>query len=215
MIDSIKTTTGKENISNNSKRQENADTKKISQIQREVVQKIMDFIHKDDFESEEERMKFQTKIENKIKSGAKLSAKEMNYLRKYNPYLYHQMLRVQQKRESLKEQLKRCCTKQEAQQTITFAFSSIGEKDPAREAMVAAVQNVSKQFCSSMAYERLPNTEEDLKKNKKVEKSVENPFKEDEEDGGEHEIILYSFNSKGFQEANVGIVKETVFTVNA
>lgn len=214
MIDSIKTVPDKENISNNSKRQEKEDTKNISQIQREVVQKIRDIIHKDDFESEEERMKFQAKIENKIKSGAKLSAKEMNYLRKYNPYLYHQMLRVQQKRESLKEQLKHCRTKQEAQQAISFAFSSIGEKDPAREAMVAAVQNVSKQFCSSAAYERLPNTEEDLKKNKNVGKSATNPFKEDEEDGGEHETILYSFNSTGYQEANVGMAEETIFSAN-
>ena len=189
--------------------------KNISQIQREVAQKIMDIIHKDDFESEEERMRFQTKIESKIKSGAKLSAKEMNYLRKYNPYLYHQMLRVQQKRESLKEQLKHCRTKQEAQQAISFAFSSIGEKDPAREAMVAAVENISKQFCSSAAYERLPNTEEDLKKNKKVEKSVANPFKGDEEDGSEHETILYSFNSTGYQEANIEMAEKNIFNANA
>ena len=77
------------------------------------------------------------------------------------------------------------------------------------------MENISKQFCSSAAYERLPNTEEDLKKNKKVEKSVANPFKEDEEDGSEHETILYSFNSTGYQEANIGVVKETIFTANA
>ena len=175
MIESIKTVQCEKEFVNNEKKQEQ---KNISQIRREVAQKIIDIIHKDDFESEEERMRFQAKIESKIKSGAKLSAKEMNYLRKYNPYLYHQMLRVQQKRESLKEQLKHCRTKQEVQQAISFAFSSIGEKDPAREAMVAAVENVSKQFCSSAAYERLPNTEEELKKNKKVEKSVANPFKD-------------------------------------
>lgn len=215
MIDSIKAASGKENISNNSKRQENAEMKKVSQIQREVAQKIMELIHTDDFESEEERVKFQAKIENKIKSGAKLSAKEMNYLRKYNPYLYQQMLRVQHKRESLKEQLKHCRTKQEAQQTISFAFSSISEKDPAREAMVAAVQNVSIQFCSSSTYERLPNTEEELKKNKKMEKSAYNPFREDEEDESEHETILFSFNSIGYQEANIGSIEKNIFVANA
>ena len=76
-----------------------------------------------DFENEAERIKFQEKIERKIKSGAKLSQKEMNYLRRYSPYLYQHMIRVQQKRESLKEQLKHCRTKEEANQAISTAFS--------------------------------------------------------------------------------------------
>ena len=66
------------------------------------------------------------------KSGEKLSRKEMNYLRKYNPYMYHQMVRVQQKREALKERLKHCRSKEEAQQAIGAAFSSIHEKDPVK-----------------------------------------------------------------------------------
>lgn len=51
-------------------------------------------------------MAFENNIQQKIKSGAKLSQKEMNYLRKYNPYMYQQMVRVQQRREALKEQLR-------------------------------------------------------------------------------------------------------------
>lgn len=211
-MDSVKTVQSEKGFVNNAKKQEQ---KNISQIRREIAQKIMDTIHKDDFGSEEERIKFQAKIESKIKSGAKLSAKEMNYLRKYNPYMYQQMVRVQQKRESLKEQLKHCRTKQEAQQAISFAFSSISEKDPMREAMVAAVQNVSKQFCSSEAYKKLPNTEEDLKRNKKDEKSTSNPFREDEEQENEFETVVYSFNSNGYQEANIGATERNIFTANA
>ena len=214
MIHGLKTGNSTENFINNTKNQKESETKSISQIHREIAQKIMDRIHKIDFESEEERRKVQVKIENKIKSGAKLTTKEMNYLRKYNPYMYHQMVRVQQKREMLKERLKHCRSKEEAQQAIGAAFSTIGEKDPMREAMVAAVQNVSKQFCSSDKYKKLPDTEEERKKKKGTEVSASNPFKEDEKNGDEYEIIQYSFGSNGYQEANAGITGENVFTAN-
>lgn len=139
--------------------------------------------------------------------------KQNKSLRKYNPYMYHQMLRVQQKRETLKERLKHCRTKLEAQQAIGIAFSTIGEKNPMREAMVAAVQNVSKQFCSSEKYKKLPDTEEEQKRRKEIEISVSNPFKE-EEDCDEYETIQYSFGSYGYQEANTGIAEESAFTAD-
>lgn len=214
MIHGLKTGNCTENFTNNTKKQNRSETKSISQINREIAQKILDKIHEIDFESEEERKKVQIKIETKVKSGAKLTAKEMNYLRKYNPYMFHQMLRVQQKRETLKERLKHCRTKEEAQQAIGIAFSTIGEKDPMREAMVAAVQNVSKQFCSSEKYKKLPDTEEERKRKKGTEVSASNPFKEEEEDCDEYETIQYSFGSYGYQEANTGIAEESAFTAD-
>ena len=208
MIHGLKLTNNTENIANSSRVQNDTEQKSLSQIRAEFAEKIMDQIQGMDFESEEERLAFQSKIEKKIKTGAKLSRKEMAYLRKYNPYMYHQMVRVQQKREALKEQLKHCKSKEEAQQVISAAFSSISEKDPEREAMVAAVSNVSEQFRSSEFYEKLPDTEEDLKKAKELKKPASDPFKQDAEDAGDrsevYETLSYSFSSSGYQEATTG-----------
>lgn len=218
MIQELKAWKNNNNPDVDFKKQKETETKNLSRMHRELAQQIMDKIHGIDFESEEERQNFQTKIEYKIKAGAKLSQRELKYLRKYNPYMYHQMIRVQQKREALKERLKHCRTKEEAQQVIGDAFTTISDKDPAREAMVAAVQNVSRQFCSSDAYQKLPNTEEELRKAKKMQTATDNPFREDEEtektDGG-YETILYQFSNRGYQEAIVGdSAQSNVFAVN-
>ena len=179
--------------------------KSLAQIRAEFIKGIMDRINGDDFESEEERQAFENKIQQKIKNGAKLSAKEMAYIRRTNPYIYQQVVRVQQRREALKEQLRHCRTKEEAQQVMSNAMTSISDKDPARDAMIAAVQNVSQQFRDSEAYQKLPDTEEDLKKAKKSDSTMEDPFKEDaEEDDGS--TVSYSFGSGGYQEAVSGEV---------
>lgn len=188
-----------------------SEKKSSAQIKAEFVKGIMDRINGDDFESEEERQAFENKIQQKIKNGAKLSAKEMAYIRRTNPYIYQQVVRVQQRREALKEQLRHCRTKEEAQQVMSNAMTSISDKDPARDAMIAAVQNVSQQFRDSEAYQKLPDTEEDLKKAKKSDSTMEDPFKEDaEEDDGS--TVSYSFGSGGYQEA---VSSETIFQAGA
>ena len=73
-----------------------SEKKSSAQIKAEFVKGIMDRINGDDFESEEERQAFENKIQQKIKNGAKLSAKEMAYIRRTNPYIYQQVVRVQQ-----------------------------------------------------------------------------------------------------------------------
>ena len=182
-----------------------SEKKSLAQVKAEFVKGVMDKMHGDDFDSEEERQAFENKIQKKIKSGAKLSAKEMAYIRRTNSYIYQQVVRVQQRREALKEQLRHCRTKEEAQQVMSNAMTSISDKDPARDAMIAAVQNVSQQFRDSEAYQKLPDTEEDLKKAKKSDSTMEDPFKEDaEEDDGS--TVSYSFGSGGYQEAVSGEV---------
>ena len=171
----------------------------------------MDRVNGDDFESEEERQAFENKIQQKIKNGAKLSAKEMAYIRRTNPYIYQQVVRVQQRREALKEQLRHCRTKEEAQQVMSNAMTSISDKDPARDAMIAAVQNVSQQFRESEAYQKLPETEEDLKKAKKSDSPMEDPFKADEEEDDDS-TVSYSFGSGGYQEA---VSSKTIFQAGA
>lgn len=217
MIQRLKVLSAMEDSINQSLNEKQIQEKKLAQIREEVVEQIKDKICGIDFKNEAERIKFQEKIERKIKSGAKLSQKEMNYLRRYNPYMYQHMVRVDQKRESLKEQLKHCRTKEEAQQAMSAALSSIGDKDPVRDAMIAAVVNVSEQFRSSDNYQKLPNTKEDLKKSKNVENITSNPFKQDEEnskDGEEYDMISYNINSNGYQEAVMeSFTMENVFVV--
>ena len=188
-----------------------SEKKSSAQIKAEFVKEIMDRINGDDFKSEEERQAFENKIQQKIKNGAKLSAKEMAYIRRTNPYIYQQVVRVQQRREALKEQLRHCRTKEEAQQVMSNAMTSISDKDPARDAMIAAVQNVSQQFRESEAYQKLPETEEDLKKAKKSDSPMEDPFKEDAEEDDDS-MVSYSFGSGGYQEA---VSSKTIFQAGA
>ena len=217
MIQRMKTISAREDLLNHSINEKQIREKDLARIREEFVEQIKDKICGTDFENEAERIKFQEKIERKIKSGAKLSQKEMNYLRRYNPYLYQHMLRVQQKRESLKEQLKNCRTKEEAHQAISTAFSSISDDDPVREAMVAAVANVSEQYRSSDTYKNLPNTREDLKKLQNPKRTSSDPFKQDEEDvgdGSEYAEVSYNFNGNGYQEAVTGaLAAENLFAV--
>lgn len=123
------------------------------------------------------------------------------------------MRRVQMMRESLKERLKHCKTKQEAQAVITQAMAGVSKKDPAKQAMFAMIGNIQKQFMSSDAYNKLPNSEKELKNKKSsIQKSSKNPFKEDEEvdkednedgDSSDTGDIQYSVTSGGYQEATI------------
>lgn len=217
MIHGMKALSSKNDLLNQSLNGKQIQEKSLACIREEIVEQIKDKICGTDFQNETERIKFQEKIERKIKSGAKLSQKEMNYLRRYNPYLYQHMIRVQQKRESLKDQLKHCRTKEEAHQAISAAFSSISDEDPVREAVVAAVANVSEQYRSSETYKKLPNTREDLKKLQNPKKTSSDPFKQDEEDAGdgdEYAVVSYNFDSNGYQEAVTGaLTTENMFAV--
>ena len=199
MVKKMKVINSVESLVNKPQKGKQIKEKDLTQIRKEALEQIKDKICGIDFENETERIKFQEKIERKIKSGAKLSQKEMNYLKRYNPYMYQHMVRVQHKRESLKEQLKHCRTKEEAYRVMSTAFSSVSEEDPVREAMVAAVANVSEQYRSSDTYKKLPNTSEDLKRLKHVEKAASDIFKQDEEeaeDGIEYVSIMFEMKNE-------------------
>ena len=102
----------------------------------------------------------------KLKSGKKLSAKELDFLRRTDPILYAHALRVQRMAEALKQQLSHAKSKQEANDMITSAIAGVSDKDPDKEYLLAAYNEVSKNFHKSPAYQRLPNTPEDAKKRK-------------------------------------------------
>lgn len=69
----------------------------------------------------------------------------------------------------------------------------------------------SQQFRESEAYQKLPETEEDLKKAKKSDSPMEDPFKADEEEDDDS-TVSYSFGSGGYQEA---VSSKTIFQAGA
>ena len=115
---------------------------------------------------EEKKQEMLSRIMGKLKSGKKLSAKELDFLRRTDPILYAHALRVQRMAEALKQQLSHAKSKQEANDMITSAIAGVSDKDPDKEYLLAAYNEVSKNFHKSPAYQRLPNTPEDAKKRK-------------------------------------------------
>ena len=104
--------------------------------------------------SEEEKKKFVQKLYRKLESGKKLSADEMQYAK---------AAKVQVLRESLKKQLKSATSKEKAADIYTQAMSRISEDDPARKEIMAAYDDVYKEFRKSDEYKALPNTEKEAK----------------------------------------------------
>ena len=125
---------------------------------------------------EEKKQEMLSRIMGKLKSGKKLSAKELDFLRRTDPILYAHALRVQRMAEALKQQLSHAKSKQEANDMITSAIAGVSDKDPDKEYLLAA------------AYQRLPNTPEDAKKRK-----TNNPnahFSDDEDTNDDTDDLL-------------------------
>ena len=72
---------------------------------------------------EEKKQEMLSRIMGKLKSGKKLSAKELDFLRRTDPILYAHALRVQRMAEALKQQLSHAKSKQEANDMITSAIA--------------------------------------------------------------------------------------------
>ena len=113
--------------------------------------------------SEEEKQDYEKKIRAKLQRGANLSVEELNYLRIHNPELYRSAMRVKTAKQQLKEQLRHCKSKQEANTLIVRAISRISDKDPDKTYLTAGLRKVKKRF----RYSRLPETN-DQKKDKKA-----------------------------------------------
>ena len=150
-------------ISLNTKKEE---PKKITST-KELAQYIIESGNDVEKMSEEDRAKMDARIMAKLKSGNKLSQKELDYLRKTNPIMYAHAMRVQRMAEAIEEQLKHAKSKEEADSIISASLSGISKNDPDREYIYAAVNRISTEFHKSGAYEKLPNTvEEGDKKNR-------------------------------------------------
>ena len=155
------------------------EEKKIT-TQRELVEHLLAGSDNVDEMSEENRREMDARIMAKLKSGRKLSQKELDYLRRTNPILYAEAMRVQRMAEVLEEQLKHAKSKEEVNQIFTTALSGISKNDPDREYLIASFNRISEEFRKSKAYNELPTTIEEAKKKKK--QTDPDLFKEDDED---------------------------------
>lgn len=117
---------------------------------------------------DEEEAAYMNRIMAKLKSGKKLTAEELDYLKLHNPQLYMTAMRVQHKKEILQQRLKNCKSKQEAQDVIDSAIGSITKEDPDKEYLIAGIREVEKEFKKTAFYKRLPEKEEKTERKKLV-----------------------------------------------
>lgn len=139
------------------------ETKKITSP-KELAEYILESGTKIEKMSEEDRAKMDKQIILKLKSGKKLSQKELDHLRKTNPIMYAHAMRVQRMAEAIEEQLKHAKSKEEADRIISSALSGMSKNDPDKEYIVASVNRINTQFHKSGAYNKLPNTMEEAEK---------------------------------------------------
>lgn len=119
--------------------------------------------------SDEEKSAYLAHIEAKLKAGKKLTAEEMRFLQAEYPDLYLQAARVQSMRESFEQQLKSCRSKEAVENAFSTSMSMVSDKDPMKEAIIAAYQDAYKEFKESGDYQKLPNTEKETQEKEKAE----------------------------------------------
>lgn len=149
-----------------------------------IGQQIMDYVHsmREEGRRGETKEEYEQRIYAKVQSGQKLSPDEMSFLARTNPALYQKALRAQMMRKALENRLKSCSSKEEAQNVFSAAVSSISEKDPDRDIIIAALTQAYKEFRENPGYQSLPETEEEAEKNGKKGK------------------VEYAVNDSGYQE---------------
>jgi hypothetical protein len=152
--------------------------KKTIRSEADLATYLMEKINDDsDSMSDEDKEKMRARIEAKLKSGKKLSAKEVRFLQETDPQLYMQYQRIRAMADSMASQLKSAKTKQQANDIITSSMSSVSDKDPYKEYVLAAMSETAKEFKKSSYYNRLPDNDTELKQKKKAaayDKSEEN-----------------------------------------
>ena len=118
------------------------ESKKITST-KELVEYILESRNDIEKMSDDDRAKMDAQILAKLKSGKKLSQKEMDYLRKTNPIMYSHAMRVQRIAETIEEQLKHAKSKEEADRIISSSLSVISKNDTDKVYIVAAVNRIN------------------------------------------------------------------------
>ena len=117
-------------------------------------------------------------IANKMKSGDKLTAEELEYLQRNSPELYRQYVEIQQEKEAYKRELESCKTKDEVEKVrinkmngLLSAAKSVSSNPNIPEGAKLAlmeqilmkatgIQEVHMEFVKTAYYQELPTDEE-------------------------------------------------------
>lgn len=134
-----------------------------NKIWQEAIEALIDPSYGMD---EEESAAYMSKIMVKLKSGKNLTQEELNYLSLHNQQLYMTALRVKYQKEALKNKLKNCRSKEEAQEVIDNAIAGASKDDSDKEYLIAGIREVEKEFIKSWDYNRLPGKNEKQERNK-------------------------------------------------
>ncbi len=153
------------------KNKNEAQIKTKKDIVQEAFKKIQEQANRCGFKSEEEKARYEAKINEKIRLGEKLSQNEMNYLQRTNPSLYTRIKRIQMQRELLEKRLNQCKSKKEVEEVYNQAIATIHKKDPDKALVIKAYDNVTKEFKSTSEYRSLPWEVKD-KEHTKAYKSI-------------------------------------------
>lgn len=138
------------------------------QVFDEIKKKVNEMLDHTSGMSDEEKADYEAKINQKIKNGEKLSDTEMRYIQNKSPYMYALISRVQLQRETLKNKLKNCRSKEEVEEAYNTSMSHIDKKDPARVPLQAAYNNVMEEFKKSSEYKNLPQKTDDAIEKDKI-----------------------------------------------
>lgn len=179
-------------FSNKVPEQDKVDFSSKTQAASYVLEKICQPLSSE--MTEEEKTKYNDNIDRKLKSGKKLTKKEEQYLKETNPQMYMQYLRIRQRAESLKSQLKCAKTKEQANRIIMSAEAGISDKDPCKEYVQAALHKVADDYRSSRAYQKLPNTDAMLAKKKQASSGDDSYVVKDDEEENESDFDPMSWS---------------------
>lgn len=134
------------------------------QILDELKEKWKDILDPTGGMSDEEKARYEEKVNKKIKNGEKLTGAEMQFIRTKSPYLYAMISRVQLQRQALEEKLKHCRSKEEVEEAYNQSMMRISKKDPAKVPLQAAYNNVTEEFKKTGKYKNLPQNISDKEK---------------------------------------------------
>ncbi|SET00236.1 hypothetical protein SAMN05660297_01161 [Natronincola peptidivorans] len=142
--------------------------KSKEEILKTAFVSIKETIEGTNFKREEERENYEKRISEKVKLGEKLTQEEMSYIQRTNPIMYMRVKRIQMQREALERRLKRCRSKKEVEQAYNEAISMIHKKDPDKQVLVSAYNNVMKEVKNTREYKVFPLERKDKENEKNI-----------------------------------------------
>ena len=153
--------------------------KSISKNLTDVVRKLQEESSPSEKQNDSKMME---KIQAKIKRGKKLTSKEETYLKEHNPELYQQYLRIRRMAEALENRLENAQSKEEVNDIIFQSINSVSDKDPYKAAIVAAMDEVIKEYKKSDGYKNLPSSDEEIEEGRRARAKKEKEKSEDEDE---------------------------------